>query len=33
MTPDGFCDHTAGFFTDEELRNHYADLFRNNSSI
>jgi dihydrofolate reductase len=29
MTLDGFCDHTAGFFTDEELHNHYADLMNN----
>lgn len=29
MTLDGFCDHTAGFFADEELHNHYADLLNN----
>lgn len=32
MTLDGFCDHTAGFFADEELHNHYSDLL-NNSGI
>lgn len=26
MTLDGFCDHTAGFFVDDELHNHYSDL-------
>lgn len=29
MTLDGFCDHTAGFFADEELHYHYADLMNN----
>ena len=29
MTLDGFCDHTAGFFADEELHYHYADLLNN----
>ena len=29
MTLDGVCDHTAGFFADEELHNHYADLLNN----
>lgn len=29
MTLDGFCDHTAGFFADEELHNHYSDLLNN----
>ena len=29
MTLDGFCDHTAGFFADEELHNHYAALLNN----
>ena len=32
MTLDGFCDHTAGFFADEELHNHYSDLL-NNSGV
>ena len=26
MTLDGYCDHTAGFFADEELHNYYAGL-------
>ncbi len=29
MTLDGFCDHTAGFFADGELHNHYSDLLNN----
>lgn len=29
MTLDGFCDHTAGFFSDEELHYHYSDLLNN----
>jgi dihydrofolate reductase len=29
MTLDGYCDHTAGFFADEELHNHYAELMNN----
>ena len=29
MTLDGFCGHTAGFFADEELHYHYADLLNN----
>jgi dihydrofolate reductase len=29
MTLDGYCDHTAGFFADEELHDHYADLLNN----
>lgn len=29
MTIDGICDHTAGFFADEELHYHYADLLNN----
>jgi dihydrofolate reductase len=26
MTLDGYCDHTAGFFADEELHYYYAEL-------
>lgn len=33
MTLDGFCDHTAGFFADEELHYHYADLLNNAGAI
>jgi dihydrofolate reductase len=29
MTLDGFCDHTAGFFADDELHYHYANLLNN----
>jgi dihydrofolate reductase len=32
MTLDAFCDHTAGFFADGELHNHYSDLL-NNSGV
>lgn len=33
MTLDGFCDHTAGFFADEELHYHYADLLNNSGVV
>lgn len=29
MSLDGYCDHTADFYADEELHAHYADLIQN----